>query len=56
MRDPYLYEDVLVLRNLLGIKTQELLDEAEAAFWRGQGIKLIRRLLLYCNFAARILQ
>ena len=29
MRDPYLYEDVPVLRNLLGIKTQELLDEAE---------------------------
>ena len=32
MRDPYLYEDVPVLRNLLGIKTQELLDEAEADY------------------------
>lgn len=32
MRDPYLYEDVPVLKNRLGIKSQELLDEAEADY------------------------
>lgn len=32
MRDPYLYEDVDVLKNLLGIKVQSLLDDAEADF------------------------
>ena len=32
MRDPYLYEDVPVLKNNLGIKPQELLDEAEADY------------------------
>ena len=32
MRDPYLYEDVPVLKNILGIKSQELLDEAEADY------------------------
>ncbi len=32
MRDPYLYEDALVLRNKLGIKEQSLLDEAEADY------------------------
>ena len=32
MRDPYLYEDVAVLRNKLGIKSQALLDEAEADY------------------------
>ena len=30
MRDPYLYEDVNVLRNKLNIKDQEVLDCAEA--------------------------
>jgi cell filamentation protein len=32
MRDPYLYEDVAVLKNKLGIKTQDLLDDAEADY------------------------
>ena len=32
MRDPYLYEDVDVLRNKLNIKDQEVLDEAEADY------------------------
>ena len=32
MRDPYLYDDVSVLRNKLGIKSQALLDEAEADY------------------------
>ena len=32
MRDPYLYDDVDVLRNKLGIKSQALLDEAEADY------------------------
>jgi len=32
MRDPYLYDDVPVLRNILGIKSQELLDDAEADY------------------------
>ena len=32
MRDPYLYEDVDVLRNKLNIKDQELLDGAEADY------------------------
>ena len=32
MRDPYLYEDVAVLRNKLDIRKQELLDEAEADY------------------------
>jgi len=30
MRDPYLYDDVPVLKNLLGIKDAELLERAEA--------------------------
>jgi cell filamentation protein len=30
MHDPYLYEDVPVLINKLGIKDQNLLDNAEA--------------------------
>lgn len=29
MHAPYLYDDVSVLRNKLGIKSQALLDEAE---------------------------
>ena len=32
MRDPYLWDDSSVLRNKLGIYTQELLDEAEADY------------------------
>ncbi len=32
MRDPYLYEDVPVLRNILEIKDQDLLDSAEADY------------------------
>ena len=32
MRDPYLYEDVPVLRNKLDIREQELLDDAEADY------------------------
>lgn len=32
MRDPYLYEDVPVLKNTLGIKNQDLLDGAEADY------------------------
>ncbi len=32
MRDPYLYEDVDVLKNKLGIKEQDLLDDAEADY------------------------
>ncbi len=32
MRDPYLYEDVAVLKNKLEIKTQDLLDDAEADY------------------------
>ena len=31
MRDPYLYEDVDVLKNKLGIKDAEKLEDAEAA-------------------------
>ena len=34
MRDPYLYEDVPVLKNKLNIKEQELLDSAEADYGR----------------------
>jgi len=30
MRDPYLYDDVPVLKNLLGIKDAKLLEQAEA--------------------------
>lgn len=30
MRDPYLYDDIHVLRNKLGIRDQNLLDNAEA--------------------------
>ena len=30
MRDPYLYEDVPVLRNLLGIRDAKMLEQAEA--------------------------
>ena len=30
MRDPYLYDDIPVLRNKLGICDQALLDDAEA--------------------------
>ena len=32
MRDPYLYEDVSVLKNKLGIKDQDMLDGAEANY------------------------
>jgi cell filamentation protein len=32
MRDPYLYDDVPVLRNLFHIHNQELLDNAEADY------------------------
>ena len=32
MRDPYLYDDVPVLRNKLGIRDQNLLDDAEADY------------------------
>ncbi|WP_026659756.1 Fic/DOC family protein [Butyrivibrio sp. AC2005] len=32
MRDPYLYDDVPVLKNKLGIKDQEILDSAEADY------------------------
>ena len=32
MRDPYLYEDVPVLRNKLHIREQDLLDDAEADY------------------------
>ncbi len=32
MRDPYLYENSNVLRNKLGLKTQEELDGAEANY------------------------
>lgn len=32
MRDPYLYDDVPVLKNKLGIKAQEILDSAEADY------------------------
>ncbi len=32
MRDPYLYDDVSVLRNKLGIHNQNLLDQAEADY------------------------
>lgn len=32
MRDPYLYEDTPVLKNKLGIRDQELLDQAEADY------------------------
>ena len=32
MRDPYLYEDIPVLRNKLGIREQDLLDDAEADY------------------------
>lgn len=32
MRDPYLYEDSLVLKNKLNIKTQQELDDAEADY------------------------
>lgn len=31
-RDPYLYDDVPVLRNKLGIRDQNLLDDAEADY------------------------
>lgn len=32
MRDPYLYEDTPILKNNLGIRDQELLDQAEADY------------------------
>lgn len=32
MRDPYLYKECSVLKNKLGIKTQEELDHAEADY------------------------
>ena len=32
MHDPYLYADVPVLKNKLGIRSQKLLDEAEADY------------------------
>ncbi|SEB07354.1 Fido, protein-threonine AMPylation domain-containing protein [Pseudobutyrivibrio sp. ACV-2] len=32
MRDPYLYEDIPVLKNKLGITKQDLLDDAEADY------------------------
>ena len=32
MRDPYLYEDVDILKNKLDIKEQDLLDAAEADY------------------------
>ena len=32
MRDPYLYEDCSVIKNKLGIKTQDKLDDAEADY------------------------
>lgn len=32
MRDPYLYEDCSVIKNKLGIKTQDELDDAEADY------------------------
>lgn len=32
MRDPYLYDDIPVLRNKLGIRDQVLLDDAEADY------------------------
>lgn len=32
MRDPYLYDDIPVLRNKLGIRNQVLLDDAEADY------------------------
>ena len=32
MRDPYLYEGTDVLRNLLGIKDRNLLEEAESGY------------------------
>ena len=32
MRDPYLYDDIPVLRNKLGIRNQNLLDNAEADY------------------------
>ena len=32
MRDPYLYDDIPVLRNKLGIRDQALLDDAEADY------------------------
>ena len=31
MKDYYLYDDVPVLRNLLGIKNEKLLEEAESS-------------------------
>ena len=32
MRDPYIYEDCSVIKNKLGIKTQDELDDAEADY------------------------
>lgn len=32
MRDPYLYDDIPILRNKLGIRNQVLLDNAEADY------------------------
>lgn len=32
MRDPYLYEDCSVIKNKLGIKIQDKLDDAEADY------------------------
>ena len=48
MRDPYLYEDVAVLRNKLDIRQQELLDEAEADYvvFRLKDLALKKDLLL----------
>lgn len=33
MRDPYLFDDVSVLKNKLGIREQSLLDDAKQIMW-----------------------
>ena len=43
MPDPYLYEDVPVLRNKLGIKTEKILDLVEAEQSRANMMLLYER-------------
>lgn len=54
MRDPYLYEDVAVLRNKLDIRQQELLDEAGGGLccipFKGSGIESVAGRLPYSTF------
>jgi fido (protein-threonine AMPylation protein) len=55
MRDPYLYEDEPVLKNLLGIRNADDLERAEADItsvrWSILGIQISYLYLRGCNTA-----